>query len=181
MTHLNNPRNAKLVLLLVALGALTVFGSGSSRADEPVSSTRPLVATAGVIQACCLNDECQILVVLQCIQLGGIPTGAASCDEPESPCQEAACCQESGCTELTPEDCLAVGGGPGPPGSTCPADDVCFTCIGDSDGDAEVGIIDFLQVLADWGPCGSCPGDIDGSGEVGIGDFLIVLVAWGRC
>ncbi len=78
MTHLNNPRNAKMVLLLVALGALTVFGSGSSRADEPVSSTRPLVATPGVIQACCLNDECQILVVLLCIQLGGIPTGAAS-------------------------------------------------------------------------------------------------------
>ncbi len=56
------------------------------------------------------------------------------------------------------------------PGS-CPAD-----CGGDNDGD--VGINDFLALLAQWGSPGSC--DFDGGG-VGINDFLDLLAAWGPC
>jgi hypothetical protein len=53
----------------------------------------------------------------------------------------------------------------------------------DIDTDGVVGIIDLLQLLADWGPCPGlpdcCPADLNGDGEVGINDFLILLGAWG--
>ena len=43
--------------------------------------------------------------------------------------------------------------------------------------------LDFLEVLASWGPCPAAPtpclADLDADGEVGIDDFLIVLAAWG--
>ncbi len=52
----------------------------------------------------------------------------------------------------------------------------------DLDGDGIVGILDFLALLAAWGPCpgaGTCPGDLDGDGTVGILDFLALLADWG--
>ncbi len=53
----------------------------------------------------------------------------------------------------------------------CPWD-----CGGDNDGN--VGIGDFLVLLALWGGPGSC--DFDGGG-VGINDFLALLANWGPC
>ena len=50
---------------------------------------------------------------------------------------------------------------------------------GDLNGDCQVGIIDFLQLLSQWGPCEGCPADLDGNGIVGILDFLILLANWG--
>jgi hypothetical protein len=45
-----------------------------------------------------------------------------------------------------------------------------------------VDILDFLKVLADWGPCPAppeaCPADFDNSGTVDIVDFLTVLANW---
>ena len=66
----------------------------------------------------------------------------------------------------------AVGlpGSPELPGS-CP-----FDCGGDNDDN--VGVIDFLALLAQWGGPGSC--DVDGGG-VGISDFLNLLANWGDC
>ncbi len=55
----------------------------------------------------------------------------------------------------------------------CPWD-----CGGDDDGN--VGIVDFLALLAQWGTLGSCNIDGDGSG-VGINDFLALLANWGPC
>ena len=55
--------------------------------------------------------------------------------------------------------------------SACPWD-----CGGDDDGN--VGITDFLALLAQWGTPGSC--DFDGGG-VGINDFLQLLANWGPC
>jgi len=54
---------------------------------------------------------------------------------------------------------------------------------GDLDGDGTVGILDFLALLAAWGPCpGPCPptclADLDGDCTVGILDFLILLANW---
>ncbi len=53
----------------------------------------------------------------------------------------------------------------------------------DLDMDGMVGIIDFLMLLAAWGPCpdppATCPADLDGSGDVGITDMLELLGAWG--
>ena len=55
--------------------------------------------------------------------------------------------------------------------ATCPQD------CGDMDGN--VGINDFLTLLAQWGEVGSSC-DIDGGG-VGINDFLDLLANWGPC
>ena len=55
--------------------------------------------------------------------------------------------------------------------ATCPWD-----CGGDNDGN--VGIVDFLALLAQWGSPGTC--DFNGGG-VGINDFLELLANWGPC
>jgi hypothetical protein len=47
------------------------------------------------------------------------------------------------------------------------------------DGDGEVGIVDFLAMLAGWGLPGPC--DFDGDAQVGITDFLALLGSWGPC
>ena len=54
-------------------------------------------------------------------------------------------------------------------------------CPGDVDGDGTVGINDFLDLLAAWGPNPGHPADIDDDGFVGINDFLALLAAWGPC
>ncbi|MHC4209730.1 MAG: GC-type dockerin domain-anchored protein [Planctomycetota bacterium] len=54
-------------------------------------------------------------------------------------------------------------------------------CPADIDGDGEVGVVDFLALLAAWGPNPGHPADIDGDGEVGVVDFLALLAAWGPC
>ena len=53
-------------------------------------------------------------------------------------------------------------------------------CPGDcgGDNDANVGIVDFLGLLSQWGGPGTC--DFDGGG-VGIVDFLEMLANWGPC
>ena len=64
-------------------------------------------------------------------------------------------------------------------GSTTPVIPV-ESCPWDcADGDGDVGITDFLQLLAQWGLV-DAPCDIDGGG-VGITDFLALLANWGRC
>ena len=47
--------------------------------------------------------------------------------------------------------------------------------------DGEVGINDFLDLLAAWGPNPGHPADFDGDGIVGINDFLELLANWGPC
>ena len=69
---------------------------------------------------------------------------------------------------------LALSGPPCDPGGSL---------LGDVDGDGAVGILDFLALLAAWGPCpvppAECPADLDGDGQVGVNDFLILLANWG--
>jgi hypothetical protein len=58
-----------------------------------------------------------------------------------------------------------------------------FRRAADLDGDGIVGIVDFLALLAGWGPCpgppAPCPADLDGDGAVGIVDLLLLLADWG--
>ncbi len=61
-------------------------------------------------------------------------------------------------------------------------DDLDYSsCPWDLDGSGEVGIVDFLDLLAAWGACAGCPQDVDADGTVGITDFLQVLASWGAC
>ena len=56
------------------------------------------------------------------------------------------------------------------------------TGLGDFDCDGQVGIVDFLTLVANWGPCSvptACPWDLDRDGVVSITDFLILVVNWG--
>jgi len=56
-----------------------------------------------------------------------------------------------------------------------------LTCPWDLDADGDIGITDFLQMLAAWGTSPIGPPDFDGDGVVGIGDFLAMLANWGPC
>jgi glucose/arabinose dehydrogenase len=56
------------------------------------------------------------------------------------------------------------------------------TGLADFDCDGQVGITDFLIMLANWGPCAvptACPWDLDRDGMVSVTDFLLLLAQWG--
>jgi hypothetical protein len=60
-------------------------------------------------------------------------------------------------------------------------DDLTIRTQGDLTGDGEVGLVDFLILLSQWGPCGDCadcPADFDGNCAVDVVDFLIQLANW---
>jgi hypothetical protein len=52
---------------------------------------------------------------------------------------------------------------------------------GDLDDDCHVSVVDFLILLAAWGPCPpmpDCPADLDEDGMVGFIDFLLLMSNW---
>ncbi|MHC4275456.1 MAG: dockerin type I domain-containing protein, partial [Planctomycetota bacterium] len=62
------------------------------------------------------------------------------------------------------------------------ANDLVIRSQGDINGDGAVGMVDFLLMLDQWGPCSNCANcsaDLDGDCEVGVVDFLILLRHWG--
>jgi hypothetical protein len=61
-----------------------------------------------------------------------------------------------------------------------PGFDPC-ACPWDLDGSGDVGVADFLDMLAVWGPNPGDPADFDGDGLVGVADFLKILAHWGPC
>jgi hypothetical protein len=91
-----------------------------------------------------------------------------------------ACCSEEGCLVTTECECVEfVWGQYLGDGSTCA--DCAAPCPWDCEPapDGNVGVTDFLAMLAEWGQVGtSC--DFDGGG-VGITDFLKLLGEWGPC
>ncbi|MEO1597670.1 MAG: hypothetical protein AAFR78_03875 [Planctomycetota bacterium] len=55
-------------------------------------------------------------------------------------------------------------------------------CIGDVDGDGEVGFPDAVSVLGQIGQkCNDCSGDLDCDGEVTFQDFLLIQASFGPC
>jgi hypothetical protein len=56
-----------------------------------------------------------------------------------------------------------------------------LSCIGDIDNSGDVGVTDFLALLAAWGPNPGDPADITHDGDVGVTDFLKLLAQWGPC
>ncbi len=67
------------------------------------------------------------------------------------------------------------------PGNAFAFDNVLISCEADLDADGIVGINDFLDLLAAWGPNPGHPADSDLDGTVGINDFLDLLANWGPC
>jgi hypothetical protein len=59
--------------------------------------------------------------------------------------------------------------------------DPIVPCVGDIDGDGEVGGSDFGRLLTAWGPCRGCDEDLDGDGAVGGSDLELLFVNWGVC
>lgn len=51
-------------------------------------------------------------------------------------------------------------------------------CLGDFDGNGDVGAPDLAFVLGAWG---TPSGDLDGNGDTGAPDIAIILGAWGPC
>jgi len=62
---------------------------------------------------------------------------------------------------------------------------VNFTKLGDLNSDGWVSIVDFLQLLADWGPCPdplvsySCEADLNGDHVVNGTDIMALFTHWG--
>ena len=54
-------------------------------------------------------------------------------------------------------------------------------CPWDLDSSGDVGVSDFLLLLAQWGADPGGPPDFDGDGNVGVADFLDLLAYWGPC
>jgi hypothetical protein len=54
-------------------------------------------------------------------------------------------------------------------------------CVGDVNGDGQVGTDDLLDAIAHWGPCSGCASDLDGDGQVGTNDILGLIAHWGPC
>ncbi len=54
-------------------------------------------------------------------------------------------------------------------------------CPWDLFEDGNVGAVDLLFLLENWGPCKGCPADFDGNGNVGASDLLALLANWGAC
>jgi hypothetical protein len=79
-------------------------------------------------------------------------------------------------------DCPQAPGGCGePPVVDMGAYEFHDPCPWDVDDSGDVGITDFLLLLAQWGEDPGGPPDFDGSGDVGINDFLLLLAYWGPC
>lgn len=55
------------------------------------------------------------------------------------------------------------------------------SCGADLDGSGDVGFVDLMTVVAQWGSCAGCGADITGDGRVGFNDLAAVLEAWGEC
>lgn len=56
-----------------------------------------------------------------------------------------------------------------------------LSCPADLTADHTVNVLDLLQVIYDWGPCGACDADLNLDGTVDLLDLLVILGEWGEC
>ncbi len=64
-----------------------------------------------------------------------------------------ACCLDDSCIVAFEANCVAVGGTYQGDAATCEASSCPTPCPADVDDGGSVGINDFLDLLANWGPC----------------------------
>nr|AQQ74884.1 hypothetical protein [uncultured bacterium] len=54
-------------------------------------------------------------------------------------------------------------------------------CLGDTNLDRAVDVVDLLAVINNWAATGGTPADTNGDGTVNVVDLLTVINAWGQC
>ncbi|MHC4129077.1 MAG: hypothetical protein ACYTE6_01280 [Planctomycetota bacterium] len=139
---------------------------------DGVSETECMVAFSGIYQgdgttcggtdcgACCMPDESCVDYRAPdvCATMGGVLEPETQCVD--AGCEIGACCMgDSSCQELRESDCTEAGGQWKGADSICGdfdqdgTDDACESCRSDTNGDGNVDVLDFLNLLADWGPC----------------------------
>ena len=68
-------------------------------------------------------------------------------------CVAGACCFNDSCVVVADVGCIAAGGSYQGNNTTCEASNCTDPCPADIDNSGDVGINDFLDLLAAWGPC----------------------------
>jgi hypothetical protein len=56
------------------------------------------------------------------------------------------------------------------------------SCDADIDGDGEVGTLDLVQIILNWGICDrgkDCPADVTSNGFVDAEDLIFIVLNWG--
>ena len=120
----------------------------------------------GVLGACVqqVGGSCLLTTADECTKfMAGLWYGEGTYCFDDTPCSpvsgcppvSTACCLGDGtCLVLVPELCVEAGGTPTIVDLTpCFAVTCPQPCVADLDGDQTVGILDFLDLLAAWGPC----------------------------
>ncbi len=144
--------------------ALVLLALNTMFSHEPRAVAQ---SEGGALGACVqqVGGSCLLTTADECVKtfLPGLWYGAGTICFDNTPCSpftgcppaSTACCLGDGtCVVLVPELCVEAGGAP-----TIVDITPCFAvtcpqpCVGDVDGDGEVGIGDFLTVIGTWGPC----------------------------
>ena len=120
----------------------------------------------GSLGACVLQQggSCVLTTADDCTKFPeGLWYGEGTFCNGDTPCSpftgcppaSTACCLGDGtCVVLVPELCVEAGGTPAIVDlAPCFAVNCPQPCVGDLDNDGDVGINDFLDLLANWGPC----------------------------
>ncbi|MEM9083453.1 MAG: lamin tail domain-containing protein, partial [Planctomycetota bacterium] len=91
-----------------------------------------------------------------------------------------ACCMGDACVEGTEEDACDYALGTFFSATTCDANPCIPDCQGDANGDGNVNVDDFIDVLLNFGTAGPV-GDANLDGAVNVDDFIAVLLNFGTC
>jgi hypothetical protein len=155
---MKRPTNTTILLAVVSV----LLGLNLLAVHEPKAHAQ----TAGPATGACvrLAGDCVITTVNNClIQFGAWYGEGTTCNAAEPcdsrpinacpPVSQACCLPDGSCAVLTNALCVDADGLPQPVGVYCTDMPCPLTCNADLDGSGAVGIVDFLQLLAEWGPC----------------------------
>ncbi len=144
--------------------ALVLLALNTMFSHEPRAVAQ---SEGGALGACVqqVGGSCLLITADECAKnfLPGLWYGEGTFCNGNTPCSpftgcppvSTACCLGDGtCVVLVPELCVEAGGTPAivdvTPcfAATCPQ-----PCVGDLDNDDNVGVVDLLNLLANWGTC----------------------------
>jgi hypothetical protein len=131
--------------------------------------------TAGFVYFGFESGECETLTIT--FEDGTTAGGVEVCNDcPTTGDPTGACCVDDTCSISTEADCSGEWQGAD---TACDTDTCGSDCVGDFNGDGEIGGGDLTILLAAWGTADPVA-DLNGDGDVGGGDLTILLAAWGQ-